>query len=553
MSASEVSKLVFGEFGVEISKRTIQREVAEDRIGVSPKKKGPQGIIPPLIFDNLCNAFESYIQIKQLNGQGTDITNNKLIELLKKCTRSVTALNFNHLLSCLLKSTALELTSGRSNNVEERRVCWTTYFNIKSWFDNWERDLLELGFADVDVNGKTVIPREQLAKIVNIDETCLVLDGSKCNRGGRPEITCYSPNLPNLGKATIKTSMSTTMITGSTAAGEPMPPHFQFSTTAQSEDTQRVNIRMRTFFPKIRGKFGTDCEKEWPVTIAMNSKGGMDEREFRSYFLNSIVPLFPDAEDVTGKRVIIKVDSGPGRMELGFLAEARTLGFIIYPGVLNTTAVTQETDQSYGPFKTQFKKKLKILSDSRLIGNYSTCLPPWMVGIVCSAFDIGFSKEQNCAVWKKCGAAPLTRACLQNNSQVRREIGDDDDAANTAMTHIQESNNISTHFLSRNGFDGNVFKDNIKKVSRKSVTVRHSTERIEKNQQATTHGNLIHATGGGHLTDDDIFLAAQKKVVETQIKELHRRKESAGKMLDVERKAREILVQTNIISNLQYC
>ncbi len=32
MSASEVSKLVFGEFGVEISKRTIQREVAEERI-----------------------------------------------------------------------------------------------------------------------------------------------------------------------------------------------------------------------------------------------------------------------------------------------------------------------------------------------------------------------------------------------------------------------------------------------------------------------------------------------------------------------------------------
>jgi hypothetical protein len=39
-------------------------------------------------------------------------------------------------------------------------------------------------------------------------------------------------------------------------------------------------------------------------------------------------------------------------------------------------------------------------------------------------------------------------------------------------------------------------------------------------------------------------LAAQKKVVETQTKELQRRKESAGKMLDVERKASEILVQT---------
>ena len=42
-------------------------------------------------------------------------------------------------------------------------------------------------------------------------------------------------------------------------------------------------------------------------------------------------PLFPDAQDAKGKRVIMKVDSGPGRIELGFLAEARTLGFIINP------------------------------------------------------------------------------------------------------------------------------------------------------------------------------------------------------------------------------
>ena len=125
---------------------------------------------------------------------------------------------------------------------------------------------------------------------------------------------------------------------------------------AQSEDTECVNIRMSAFFPKIKGTFGTNCEKEWPVTLGMNLKGGMDEREFRSYFLNSIVPLFPDAQDVKGKRVIMKVDSGSCKMELGFLAEARTLGFIVYQEVPNTTAVTQETDQSYGPFKTQFQK-----------------------------------------------------------------------------------------------------------------------------------------------------------------------------------------------------
>ncbi len=67
------------------------------------------------------------------------------------------------------------------------------------------------------------------------------------------------------------------------------------------------------------------------------------------------------------------------------------------------------------------------------------------VGVPCSTFDMGFSKEQNCAVWAKCGAAPLNRACLQNNFQVRREMGDDDNATNTAMLHIQESKNVSTY------------------------------------------------------------------------------------------------------------
>ena len=67
------------------------------------------------------------------------------------------------------------------------------------------------------------------------------------------------------------------------------------------------------------------------------------------------------------------------------------------------------------------------------------------VAVPCSAFDVAFSREQNCAVWEECGTAPLTRACLQN-SQVTREMGDDKDATNMAMVHIQESNHVSTHF-----------------------------------------------------------------------------------------------------------
>jgi hypothetical protein len=126
------------------------------------------------------------------------------------------------------------------------------------WFDSWQEELMELGIAHYDDNekSKVVIPPDKLECILYVDETCLVLDGSKCNIGGRPEVIFCSPYLPNLGKATIKNSTATPMIAGSTAAGEPIPPHFQFQTRAQSVDTKSVNLNLVFFLPYIKGKFG---------------------------------------------------------------------------------------------------------------------------------------------------------------------------------------------------------------------------------------------------------------------------------------------------------
>ncbi len=140
----------------------------------------------------------------------------------------------------------------------------------------------------------------------------------------------HSCNLPNLRKSTI---VSITLITGSTAAGEAIPLHFQFSAASKSKKTQQVNVNSIAFFPNVKGKSGTSDLKEWPMTIGMNEKGGMDEVEFRQYFLNSLVLLFPDSDDVNGERVIVKVDSGSGSLQEIFLAEARTLEFIVYPRI----------------------------------------------------------------------------------------------------------------------------------------------------------------------------------------------------------------------------
>ena len=55
--------------------------------------------------------------------------------------------------------------------MEDRRINFTTYRNINSWFINWEHDLEELEFAYRDDHEDLIIPEEQPQRILNIDES----------------------------------------------------------------------------------------------------------------------------------------------------------------------------------------------------------------------------------------------------------------------------------------------------------------------------------------------------------------------------------------------
>ena len=105
------------------------------------------------------------------------------------------------------------------------------------------------------------------------------------------------------------------MITGSSAAGEAIPPHFQFQTSATSAEGKAIRIEMIRYLLDVKGIFGWETEQEFPISIGLNSKGGMDDDEFFEYVKKSIMKLFPDAAPIKGRWVIIKCDSGPGEEE----------------------------------------------------------------------------------------------------------------------------------------------------------------------------------------------------------------------------------------------
>ncbi len=73
--------------------------------------------------------------------------------------------------------------------------------------------------------------------------------------------------------------------------------------------------------------------------------------------------MYPNALDVPGKQVLIKIDSGPGEVMCDRL---QNLGIYLCPGVPNTTAVTQETDLEYGKFKSGTQQNLADLCADQL-------------------------------------------------------------------------------------------------------------------------------------------------------------------------------------------
>ena len=517
MSIRQVHDFITSRYETCPAIATISRYVNKGLVDVSPMKMGSEGNISARAYENLCQAYSSLVPINQMNACAGENSRKKLIPMLMQ-TFNVGTIEATGLLNCVVRDTATDINAEKLNCAEDCRIRWTTYQNLDLWFDSWEVFVVEYGFATINSNNELHFEEKMKQRILNLDETCLSLDGSNGNCGGRPTVTYYDVRFPQLGKATSKSALTTTMISGSTAAGEPLPPHFQFQTSAQTAEAEAIRIETIRYMLNVRGTFGHETEQSFPISIGLNTKGGMDDEEFSEYLKKSIMKLYPDACPVKGRWVVIKCDSGPGRLNPNLLAFLRFHGFILYPGVPNTTALTQETDQSYGPFQSAVRTNLQLIIDERIRTDAPRSLSPWIVGLVVfggedpetglivgSAFQRGFSHALNIKAWEKGGAVPLSRKCL-SSPKVRRSIGDGNDDQQALVHLIVEHNTIACNALSLEGYNGDVMRVTLKPIECTTIiTTPHSQERIELLSQAKAHGSIFSATGGVHLTANDIF------------------------------------------------
>ncbi len=134
-----------------------------------------------------------------------------------------------------------------------------------------------------------------------------------------------------------------------------------FPSKAENEENYSVRADWVVNLPRVTVKFGHTEQKTFCSTLTINSKGGTDGRVLRQVIMSYASRLYPDLADTEGKRVLVKIDGGPGRMDVQLIAHLRIRGIYLFNSVQNTTHVTQETDQNYGLFKSLLRKNTQQL------------------------------------------------------------------------------------------------------------------------------------------------------------------------------------------------
>ena len=255
MSVRKVLSVILAKFEVCPSRATIACYAKHELMNASPMKMGPAGLLPAMAYKFLFQAYLSLIPINQMNVCAGDNSRKVMIPMLAK-TFNIGTIEATGLLNRVVCNTATDINAVKLNCAEDCRIRWMTYQNLDLWFDSWEVFLVDYGFTTINTNGELVFDIEMMKQILNLDEECMLLDGGNGNQGGRPTVTYYDVRFPQLRKATSKSELTPTMIGGSNAAGEPIPPHFQFQTSAKTPDAEALHIECIHYMLNVQAVFG---------------------------------------------------------------------------------------------------------------------------------------------------------------------------------------------------------------------------------------------------------------------------------------------------------
>jgi len=554
LSSQKVADLMGNKYGVMVAPTTVRMMVQQGRPIL--QSTSYQGKFSRDEYNVLKGAFVSMITLHQAgpeNEISPTVMKAALFNLLSADPTAKQSCGKN-LFERLRKDCASVLNADKEYFVELARKQWMNNWNMNTWFDAFKDFVVSNGFAtddeerDVDGNliSEVTFSEEQKERIINLDETKISEDGSDGGIGGRPSMIISSAG-PRTGTAVNKSCNSSTLIGAVTARGSVLPPHIQFSSDAKDDENKQVRTGWILNLPRGFGKFGNETWRDdYAATIGCNEKGGMDSEEFLKYLESNVIPLYPDAEDVPGKRVLIKCDSGPGRLDVMTLVMLRLKGFYLFPTVPNATSVMQECDLLYGLFKSMVRANLQQLLNERIKAKRPARICRHDLGVIVngrkakgglsalpSPFMTAFSTEKVISSWNKVGACPLNRNCLHDpkvqrviiegsESQVcMREstitsefiVDIEEQYANSSdLKHVEGINHACVVYLNHHGFFADGLKRDAPVIAQKLVpnTVKTMSREdrvlaIAKSKEKV--GDKFIKTGGMALNCDDAFYA----------------------------------------------
>ena len=127
-------------------------------------KRGVPGENSKYAMKHLAGAFESFMEIKQANGDKDEVQRKNMASILNNflSSASTTDRKQDKLMNIFLQETAINISAKLEQTVEDRQKQWTTYGNLNLWFDTWEKNLVKLGFAYRDDEEKMLFLMKSL-------------------------------------------------------------------------------------------------------------------------------------------------------------------------------------------------------------------------------------------------------------------------------------------------------------------------------------------------------------------------------------------------------
>ncbi|CAB9531097.1 unknown protein [Seminavis robusta] len=587
--ATTFNKLV----GIDcLSGREIQTAVAKGSINESPPRLGRQGEIPIEEFKDFCSAVFTACAIEQSNCQ--ERSNREQLKSIvgeilndKRKSEGLPAMNDARFYRRIEEEICHLQDLTKADSRESLRVLWLTYKTQLRHYENWEKHAVDLGFAREltaderpNEDGYIVWHKKRLSHVLQFDEMNLALEGTDATIGGResliPSVT--RAGIKDGGQAAEKNGASMTIMFGVNFAGEVLPPLFIFPTGATDKKNYKLKADFAATLPQLKATYGFNTERYHNVPFAVNPKGGMTKEMLSEFFSRCIIPLYPKSSDNVDNRVLVKIDSGPGRNNPDTLVYLRSLGFHLYPGMPNGTSTGQELDQMFGYLKKHIYENRAILwaARFRLEGASATLtmadVGSMVFGGVVTLTDgstvelvDAFSEAMDAAhihkAMDKCGYCPSTRVALKS-SQIRHEviesedggIDEDADPYGALLDELERKNRQAIEALHLNGYDlADNLRRSINRVTVNQVRGRASTitepnsrERQEAIQKVgtSTAGGWFHVTNGGApMTCDDALIAFARKDQEKQARELEKKKEKWESFQEVTAAAQQVLQQ----------